>query len=329
MATYKGIQGYTVQSLSSDPTASTDTEGQLWYNSSTGKFKVVEAGTAAWSSGGTMNNPRKQFSGDGTQTAAIAMGGSVTSYVETYDGSSWTTVNDLNTPRSQMGASSQGSTTASLVFAGATNPGSPSSADDETELWNGTSWVEQSGDLNTARRWPIGAGTTTAALCAGGQTSPTATLDVSEEYDGSVWVEGEDLNTGRNAASGTGTQTAALIVAGRLGDSSSTDKTELYNGTAWTEVNACNTARNQVCTGFGLQTAALLVGGQPSPAYTELWNGTSWTEVADLATGRSGGTSAGTSSLGLVGGGEVPAGSTDASEEWNDPVYAVKTVTVS
>ena len=329
MADYKGIQGYTVQSLSDDPTASSNTEGQLWYNNSTGKFKLVATGTAAWSSGGTMNNPRKQFTGDGIQTAAIAMGGATTSYVETYDGSSWTTVNDLNTPRSQMGASSQGSTTASLVFAGATNPGSPSSADDETELWNGTSWAEQSGDLNTARRWPIGAGTTTAALCGGGQTSPTATLDVSEEYDGSTWTEGPDLNTGRNAASGNGTQTAALIVAGRLGDSSSTDKTETYNGTSWTEDTTCNTARNQVCTGIGLQTAALLVGGQPSPAFTEQWNGTSWTEVADLATGRSGGGSAGTSSLGLVGGGEVPAGTTATSEEWNDPVYSVKTVTVS
>ena len=49
MADYKGIQGYTVQSLSDDPTASSNTEGQLWYNNSTGKFKLVATGTAAWS----------------------------------------------------------------------------------------------------------------------------------------------------------------------------------------------------------------------------------------------------------------------------------------
>ena len=41
MATYKGIQGYTVQSLASDPTASANTEGQVWYNSTTGTFKIV------------------------------------------------------------------------------------------------------------------------------------------------------------------------------------------------------------------------------------------------------------------------------------------------
>ncbi len=41
MATYKGIEGYTVQSLASDPSASTDTEGQVWYNTTTGVFKVI------------------------------------------------------------------------------------------------------------------------------------------------------------------------------------------------------------------------------------------------------------------------------------------------
>ena len=41
MATYKGIQGFTVQSLSDDPSASADTEGQVWYNTTEGKFKIV------------------------------------------------------------------------------------------------------------------------------------------------------------------------------------------------------------------------------------------------------------------------------------------------
>ena len=41
MATYKGTQGYTVQNLASDLTASANTEGQVWYNSTEGKFKIV------------------------------------------------------------------------------------------------------------------------------------------------------------------------------------------------------------------------------------------------------------------------------------------------
>ena len=57
MATYKGIQGYSVQKLSSDPTAS-EAVGQLWYNSSTGKFKVGVQAAGAWASGGNLNTAR-------------------------------------------------------------------------------------------------------------------------------------------------------------------------------------------------------------------------------------------------------------------------------
>ena len=46
MATYKGIQGYSVKKLSSDPTASTAV-GQLWYNSTEGAFKVSVSGPGA------------------------------------------------------------------------------------------------------------------------------------------------------------------------------------------------------------------------------------------------------------------------------------------
>jgi len=298
-------------------------EGQVWYNSASNVLKGFgKQGTGAWASGGAMTDSRKQFAGDGIQTAAIAMGGTPASSTETYNGSTWTEVNDLNTSRNQLASSTQGSTTASLVFGGASNPPTPTTADDETELWNGSVWAEQSGDLNTARRTPIGAGTTTAALCAGGQTSPTTYMNESEEYNGTSWAEGDNLNTGRNAASGCGTQTAALIVGGRI--PASTNKTETYDGTSWTEVNNCNTARNQGCTGIGVQTGALFVGGQPSPAYVEQWDGTSWTEVADLATGRSTGAGAGTSVLGLVGGGET----TDVTEEWTVPA-ATKTFTSS
>jgi hypothetical protein len=41
MATYKEIKGYAIESLASDPGASADTEGQVWYNTASGVFKVV------------------------------------------------------------------------------------------------------------------------------------------------------------------------------------------------------------------------------------------------------------------------------------------------
>jgi hypothetical protein len=50
MATYKGIQGFTIQNLSADP--SNPIEGQVWYNSTSNVWKVEEATTAgAWATG--------------------------------------------------------------------------------------------------------------------------------------------------------------------------------------------------------------------------------------------------------------------------------------
>jgi hypothetical protein len=51
MTTYKELFGKAVKYLSTDPT--TEAEGQVWYNSTSGTFKSVVA-TAAWSSGSSM-----------------------------------------------------------------------------------------------------------------------------------------------------------------------------------------------------------------------------------------------------------------------------------
>jgi hypothetical protein len=75
MADYKGIQGFAIQNLTSDPTAD---EGQVWYNSTTNIFKETAATTAgAWASATSMNTARNGLAGAGTQTAALAFGGEV------------------------------------------------------------------------------------------------------------------------------------------------------------------------------------------------------------------------------------------------------------
>jgi len=43
MATYKGIKGYKVQSLASDP--SSPIEGQIWYNTTTALLKFYNGST--------------------------------------------------------------------------------------------------------------------------------------------------------------------------------------------------------------------------------------------------------------------------------------------
>ena len=119
MATYKGIQGYSVQKLSSDPTAS-EAAGQLFYNSGTGKFKIATEGAGAWATGGNAINSFAQRGGAGIQTSALAFGGNAPGTkdeTEKYDGTSWTEVADLNTARRYV-AGAGATNTAALAIGG-------------------------------------------------------------------------------------------------------------------------------------------------------------------------------------------------------------------
>ena len=110
-----------------------------------------------------------------------------------------------------------------------------------------------------------------------------------------------------------------------------TGNTEKWDGTSWTATNALNQVR-RLGGGFGTQTAGLCAGGEEPAASdsTETFDGTSWTAVANMATARgflaSG--QASPSATGIIFSGYPPADVT-ATEEWNDPVYTIKTVTVS
>jgi len=335
MATYKGIQGYSVQSLSSDPTASSATTGQLWYNSDSGKFKIVEEGAGAWAAGGDFNRSNNWNSGScGTQTAGLVAAGSVEPGIETetYDGSTWTEVGDCNTAR--YGNGGAGSTTAAITFAGALLPAGTVYTG-VTESYNGTAWTEV-GDLNTARHYVASTNyaPATAALCLGGNDSPPPNTSFkTESYNGTSWTELADINVGRYGPGGAGTTTAALFFGGKISPGSSqVASTETFNGTTWTEVGDLNTAKMNLGAAGSSNTAALCYGGQESTtvfsALNESWNGTSWTELTALGTARKFTSNVGTSSVALAGGGDNSVGFT-GTEEWNDPVYSVKTVTVS
>ena len=74
MTTYKGIKGFTVQKLSSDPTTASSV-GQIYYNSTSNAFKYVQPGVGAWSSGGNLNTARQSGAGLGIQTASLFVAG--------------------------------------------------------------------------------------------------------------------------------------------------------------------------------------------------------------------------------------------------------------
>ena len=130
-----------------------------------------------------------------------------------------------------------------------------------------------------------------------------------------------------------GTSTAAINAFGQVpGSPYVSKKNESWDGTSWTETTDGNTARYD-CAAWGTSTAALVMGGTGDPpryTLTEYWDGSTWTELGDMATARMGLAGCGTSSSGVVAGGTTPPGAKSVlTEEWSDPSYTIKTVTVS
>jgi len=345
MATYKGIQGSTVQSLSADPPGA-QSSGQLWYNSTSNVWKITSEGTGAWASGGAVPGTGLQgWPGSaGTVTAALTIGG-ITSIAESgtyinesyeYDGTSWGTEVSMNR---DTGAYTQGLGTQTAAISGgyyrSTTTPAPTGVLNVSESYNGVAWTTTNPTQN-ALGIRTGCGTLTAGLEAGGTDVTPTVSGVSESFDGTTWADVASLNTSRSgAAQHNGTLTASFCIGG--GTPTIVGVVEEFNGTGWTETTAINTPRKGVM-GSGTTALALIYAGEvPSNSpiasiLTESWNGTSWTEVADLTTGRGGGGSAGTTNTGALcisGATGLSPGYTTSTEVWASPNYAVETVTTS
>jgi len=323
MATYKEIFGTNIEVLASDP--SNPVEGQVWYNSTDNVVKGAAATNAgSWASGGSLNTGRRAMGGAGTQTAALGFGGSSPApaggdknETESYDGTSWTEVNNLNTARGYGAKGSGGTQTSALFFGGPT-------ALAITESWNGTSWTEVN-DLNTGRRALGGAGAdNTSMLAFGGVYPPGQFQAITESWNGTSWTEVADLNNARSDLAGFGIKTSALAATGE-DPTGRVALTESWNGSSWTNVADTNAIRSGAGSAGADSTTGLMFGGfESDPAggnvgKTELWNGTSWSEEADLSgpVYYQQQTGAGNATAAISFGGEGPANQQrTGTEEW-------------
>ena len=213
MANYKDIHGTNIEPVTSDP--DNPVNGQVWYNSTEQVLKGFTSNPAgSWSSGGNVNTARYVSGGSGTQTAALMIAGATAppnvkrAYTESYNGTSWTEVNDLNTARNGVGPNSSGTSTATLI-AGGEQPASPYALYANSELWNGSYWTEVN-DINTARHQRGHSGTSTLALAFGGAPIPAA-AGKTEDWNGASWSEVADMSTARGYPASSGSSTAALI----------------------------------------------------------------------------------------------------------------------
>ena len=112
---------------------------------------------------------------------------------ESWDGTSWTEVNNLNTARGDVAGA--GVQAAALAMGGYAPPSAPSKGV-AVEEWNGSSWTEIA-ETSTNKRGRGGSGAVSRAIVFGGQTSPQ---NLTEMWNGSSWSEIADLSAGRYLA---------------------------------------------------------------------------------------------------------------------------------
>jgi hypothetical protein len=184
-------------------------------------FPIAVVSGKAVLNGGTSLNTARGFTlaCAGTNTAAIAFGGSTAPFVsltpsaasESFNGTSWTNTPSLNTARAYTAGC--GTQTATLAFGGQI-PGTTRTA--ATESFNGSSWTSIT-SMNTARRALGGVGIQTAALAFGGNTGPpgTTSTGATEIWNGTTWTSNPTgLSTPRSTFGSAGSQTAGLGFGG-------------------------------------------------------------------------------------------------------------------
>ena len=134
MATYLGTHGSRIQNYTTDP--DNPNTGEVWYNdtANTLKFQYVNTNTTgSWSTGNSLNTGRTALASAGVQTSGLVFGGTTppnSALTESFDGTSWTEVNDLNTARRAFGGSGISNTSA-LAFGGVHTSNTA-----DTESWN-------------------------------------------------------------------------------------------------------------------------------------------------------------------------------------------------
>ena len=122
--------------------------------------------------------------GWGTQTAAIAMRNATTGIVESWNGSAWTVEADPNQYTGIGSVAKGGTSTDGLVYGGPANGFS-------TESWNGSAWTSlANSNFNSTQAG--GAGTSSSALKAGGNSSPLTMVQSGAQTE--EWVAPVNVN---------------------------------------------------------------------------------------------------------------------------------------
>jgi hypothetical protein len=286
-------------------------------NPSTHIAESFEYDGSTWGSETDLNTARYDGGGNGTQTAGLGFGGYTTTSVgntEEYDGSSWTNVNSMSTARYSFGHA--GVQTSAIAVTGVTPPGRVNSV----EEYDGTNWTAGTNYPATLGGLRGFGATNTAAVFAGGTSSPPTLVTTCNSYDGTSFSTIPALGDSASAGATGGSSTAGLYMSGiRTAPGTSKASTEEYNrsanvitGAAWSNGGALPTGV-YFSGGSGDKDGALSIAGSrftpPAGVNTvNSYDGSSWTSSPTLNySARGTNMSGGPQTASWVGGGAFPS----------------------
>lgn len=274
----------------------------------------------SWASGGALNNVMDYVAGGGgNRDDAIGFGDDTTrNRCQSYNGTTWTTENNLPTSTRTNGLGGGGGASDAICFGGNfINPAIE---------FDGTNWAS-GGNLTTAGTGSAtDCGTSTDAIRISGSSSYWNDLESSEEYNGTSWAAGGNLSVGAETLGGGGTTTDAICFGGEEGATALT-RSEEYNGTSWSTGGSL-AAGNTQCGGGGNSTDAIAIGGFVSAAtsaQTQTYDGSAWSTTDSLSTARRwyGGVTGGSSTNAFCSGGNGASGGLTSTEEWTGSVVTI------
>jgi hypothetical protein len=186
----------------------------------TGSTKTEIWNGSGWTEVNDLNVKREAMGSFGIYTAGLIISGlergsppvnsSFPANVESWDGTSWTEVNNVNTPRS-------GNTGSGLQTSGIISGGSPAPAGNLVESWDGTSWTTTT-SMNTSRDTDgSGSGTSNSDVLVFGGATPSPVITANTEFwNGTTWTELNNLSISRfdSMGGGNSSPTASITFGG-------------------------------------------------------------------------------------------------------------------
>jgi len=298
--------------------------------------KAEEYNGSTWAAGGNLSQGGYGNATLGTQNAAMNFGGNYTGKkAETYNGTAWSTISDMNCCRRAAGGGA-GTSNASIVFGGRCYTAPTTCHLTVSEEWNGSSWSIGASYTNALSDGIGGGETVATALAAGGYQTPTSPNGTftTELYDGTSWSAGTNALEIIKQAAGSSIGASAFCSTGNPQNS----RSQFYSadcsltlctaGGAWSVATTNILPREaRAFSGQGTQNAVWFASGRApgSAPYgcfnTELYNGTVWSAGNDINTDAIGRAGTGTQNAGLLAGG-FDGSTLSTTEEFNGSTWS-------